>query len=203
MNLEYLGDALDHWKGSIFESLQKGNVFSDFAVDPMITDISCWQPADYLLYAHLLRIKAEQIIRHNHPLQARHSYIGEIIHQGDLFLDPDTGVATSKAGEKYVLFQDIDGLFRRAPGRLLTIYQHIRAQRCADRVDNVTLALQSRIGRFFWRSYESPTVALLFLSRDRSRVAHVEQHFKSVLGSHANARIRGAHRDTAANAVSA
>jgi hypothetical protein len=33
MNLTFLGDALDHWKGSIFESLQKGGILPDFAVD--------------------------------------------------------------------------------------------------------------------------------------------------------------------------
>jgi hypothetical protein len=203
MNLEYLGDALDHWKGSIFQSLHNGNVLSDFAVDPMITDISCWQPADYLLYALLLRIKAEQIIKHDQTLQKRDAYIGEITHQGDLFLDPDTGVATSKADKKYVLSSDVENLFHNAPSRLVIVYQHIRAQRCAERVDNVTSTLQSRIGQFYWRSYESPTVALLFLSLNRSRVAHVEQHFKNILGNHAEKRIRGAHRDTAAIAASA
>lgn len=191
MNLAYLGDALDHWKGSIFESLQNGNVFSDFAVDPMITDVRGWEPADYLLYARLLRIKAEQIIKHEQPLQARIAYLGEINHQGDLFLDPDTGVATSKADEKYVLANDIKTLFHNVPGRLVIVYQHVRAQRCADRIDNVISTLQSKIGGFYWRSYESPTVALLFLSRDRSRAESVHQHFKTVLGSHAEKRVRG------------
>jgi len=45
MNLRYLGDALDHWKGSLFESLQQANILHDFAVDAMASDWTDRQPA--------------------------------------------------------------------------------------------------------------------------------------------------------------
>jgi hypothetical protein len=38
MNLKYLGDTLDHWKGCLFEYLQAQCVLRDFAVDPMATE---------------------------------------------------------------------------------------------------------------------------------------------------------------------
>jgi hypothetical protein len=40
LNLIYLGDALDHWKGSLFESLQQEKAVQGLAVDPMTSDLS-------------------------------------------------------------------------------------------------------------------------------------------------------------------
>jgi hypothetical protein len=202
MNLKYLGDALDHWKGSIFESLQKANVVSDFAVDPMATDANDWQPTDFSIYAKLLRVTTAQVIRHKQTLENRSAYFAEIQHQGDLFLDPDTGVATSSPSSlwQYLRPQEIACLIN-VPNRLLIVYQHIRAQRCAERIDNVMSALKLAMAKFCWCSYESPNVALLFLSRDSSRVNLVAQHFKDVLGSHAGKRIRGTHCDAASNSA--
>lgn len=39
MNLRYLGDALDYWKGSVFFRLQERGILKDFSVDPMLTDL--------------------------------------------------------------------------------------------------------------------------------------------------------------------
>jgi hypothetical protein len=98
MNLKYLGDALDHWKGSLFECLQFAEVLRDLAADPMAADQDQWSDADFSLYARLLHIRQEQVIRHKESLFSRDSYFAEIVHQGDLFLDPDTGVATVQRG---------------------------------------------------------------------------------------------------------
>ena len=94
MNRKYLGDALDHWKGSVFESLQQRNALRDFAVDTMATDMNDWQSEDINVFARLLRISASQIIRHTVTLKTREKYFAEIEHSGDLFLDPDTGIQT-------------------------------------------------------------------------------------------------------------
>jgi hypothetical protein len=193
MNLRYLGDALDHWKGSIFESLQNANAISDFAADPMTTDADDWQPIDFSIYAKLLRITEAQVIKHEERLQNRSAYFAEIRHRGDLFLDPDTGVNTSRASRQHLLPQEIGHLLDQAAARLLIIYQHIRAQRCADRIDKVISVLQGEVGEFCWCSYESPNVAMLFLSREQSRVKPVAQHFKSIRGNHTARRIGGTH----------
>jgi len=190
--LKYLGDALDHWKGSLFESLQNANVLRDFSVDPMCTDAEPWQSADFSLYARLLHIRAVQVIRHKHTLQNRKAYFAEISHQGDLFLDPDTGVSTSAANSQYLRPRELGQLLDLATQRMLVVYQHIRTQNCAVRIDNVILALESQAGRFHWCSYESPSVALLFVSRS-PRPLEVAGHFKTMLGRHSGNRIRGSH----------
>ena len=112
MNLMYLGDALDHWKGSLFEFLQAEQLLRDFAVDPMATDGHFWEDTDFALFARLLRINANQILRHEFPLVQRAPYFNEIDHAGDLFLDPDTGIQTGGNGHpaKYVKPHELAGL---------------------------------------------------------------------------------------------
>lgn len=194
MNLRFLGDALDHWKGSLFESLLKAQVLRDFAADPMASDLESWQQEDFKLYARLLRITPAQIIGHRATLEDRAKYFGEISHRGDLFLDPDIGIATRGMKGKprcYVKPSEIGQLLDGPFGRLLIIYQHVRAQRVASRVNDVLDTLRQEIGSFSWCSYESGTVAMLFLARVRARAAFVEEHFTAVLGRHAAGRIRG------------
>lgn len=193
MNLEFLGDALDHWKGALFASLQKEKILRDFAVDPMATDQDSWGKKDREVYARLLRIKQSQVIRHKVSLQKRAKYFGEIAHKGDLFLDPDTGVETPGVkGDRcrYVRPAEIGQLFDRSDERLLIIYQHVRGKRVSDRVEKVLKTLHDEIDQFRCCSYESGTVAMFFLSRLEARTSTVAKHFKAVLGRHANGRIR-------------
>lgn len=114
MNLEYLGDALDHWKGSLFEYLQSERVVRDLVVDPMATDADQWSDDDFALYACLLRVSVKQIIRHKALLADRSSYFAEIRQSGDLFLDPDTGVAAHGASPiaKYVKPREVAALLQ-------------------------------------------------------------------------------------------
>jgi len=136
LNLNFLGDALDHWKGSLFESLQEAQVLQDFAVDPMASDLGSWNSEDFLILARLLRITPAQIIRHQVSLRERARYFGEISHRGDLFLDPDTGVATRRVKDhcRYVNPPEIGVLLDASPDRLLAVYQHVRAQRVSERI---------------------------------------------------------------------
>ena len=60
MKLTYLGDAHDHWKGSVFQYLQEGEILRNFLVDSMATDASPWNTANSKLYAHLLRIEEKR-----------------------------------------------------------------------------------------------------------------------------------------------
>ena len=96
MNLRFLGDALDHWKGSLFELLQKTNQLHNFVVDPTAADWGSWQPEHVDAFARLLRIDRRQIILHNASLKDRTMYFNEIRSEGDLFLDPDTGIKTGR-----------------------------------------------------------------------------------------------------------
>lgn len=190
MNLQFLGDALDHWKGSLFESLQKAQLLRDFAADPMVSDFDSWQEEDFKLLARLLRVMPNQIIRHLIRLQNRAKYFAEISHRGDLFLDPDTGVATGRVKKAHVSPAEIVQLLDNSPERLLVIYQHVRAKSVAQRIDEVMNSLKHAIGEFSACSYESGTVAMLFLARKPARIAEVVGHFQTFLGCHAAGRIR-------------
>jgi len=66
MNTQYLGDALDHWKGCLFEYLESEHALLDFGVDPMATDPDRWGETDFELYARLFKAHREHpnIIRH-------------------------------------------------------------------------------------------------------------------------------------------
>jgi len=191
VNLAFLGDALDHWKGSLFESLQQAGVVRDFAVDPMASDGDAWQPEDFSVLARLLRIDRSRLISHHVGLSSREQYFEEIAHRGDLFVDPDTGVATGKVKklESYIKPVEIAQLLE-VPDRLLVVYQHVRAQPVCERVDAVCRKLQETTSRFHWCSYESGTVAMMFLARAKKRTAPVATHFFSMLGRHATGRIR-------------
>ncbi len=191
MNLRYLGDALDHWKGSLFESLQNGGVLRDFAVDPMASDLPEWTPEDFLLFSTLLRVNRAQVISHTYTLSNRSKYFAEIRHPGDLFLDPDTGVATgrSRPSAKHISPSEIAALALPID-RLLVIYQHVRGKKACDRVDDVCQALYGVLSEYHWCSYESGAVAMIFVARKSERTRAVVQHFSRLLGRHMSNRIR-------------
>lgn len=192
MNLDFLGDALDHWKGSLFESLMQAQVLQNFKADPMVSDPDRWREEDWELYSRLLRIEREQIVQHRVTLRdGRAGYFRETSHHGDLFLDPDTGVATGRVREpqRYVSPSEVGQLLDSSTHRLLIVYQHVLGK-VARRVDEVMKTLQCQIGGFAGCWYESGTVAMLFLARSPARTAQVEEHFATLLGRHAPRRIR-------------
>ncbi len=192
MRLSFLGDALDHWKGSLFDSLRQADVVRELAIDPMASDLADWTSSDYEIFAHLLRVSSSQIIRHEVHLTERSRYFAEISHKGDLFLDPDTGVATGhvKDPNQYVWPLEIGQLLDVANDRLLMVYQHVRAQPVASRVDSVLYALQREVSPFHWCSYESGTVAMLFVAKQGGRIATTAKHLRELLGRRAEYRVR-------------
>lgn len=192
LNLRYLGDALDHWKGSLFEFLIGERLLQDFVVDPMATDGECWTATDISLFARLLRVRQAQILRHKAALAARSAYFAEIQHAGDLFLDPDTGIDTRSGTpiDKYVKASELTVLLNSPPTRVVAVYQHVRAQRTCDRVDACLQTLRYGHGRIGWCSYESGNVAMIFLSRNIERTTAISDGFGRLLGRHKEGRVR-------------
>ena len=193
MNLDYLGDALDHWKGSLFAFLQGEGALRDLAVDAMATDASHWTAGDFALYARLLRVRDDQVIRHSFPLAVRTGYFAEVRHRGDLFLDPDTGIDTGGLSPiaKYVKPTDLAFLLERPRARVLAVYQHVRAQKACERVDSCMVSVAREMPDVAWCSYESGTVAMLFLSRDEpNRVQAIRLGLERLLGGQAERRVR-------------
>jgi hypothetical protein len=192
VNLTYLGDALDHWKGSLFEFLQATCVLRNLAVDPMATDPHKWTSDDFALYARLLRVRNEKVIRHNFPLAVRTGYFAETRHGGDLFLDPDTGIDTGGLSPiaNYVKPDDIAWLLSQADARTLAVYQHVRAQKTSARVDCCLNSIARVAPDVACCSYESGTVAMLFISLELDRIRAVSEALHGFLGRHAERRVR-------------
>ena len=192
MKLQYLGDALDHWKGAIIDHLQADGQLDNFAIDPMISDAAPWNAADLGLFASLLHVKTHQILPHVAKLPAqRTAYFEEVIHPGDLFLDPDTGVATCAVRNlwQYVTPSEVRQLLARHDSRVVAVYQHIRARRARRRVEEIVDKLRDPQVCFAACSYESSTVAMLFLSRAERRIRAINDSFRKRLGCHAEERI--------------
>jgi len=192
MNLQFLGDALDHWKGSVFEILQKSGQLVNFRVDAMASDAEDWGPSDWNLFSSLLRVRPDQIIPHRNSLKgSRANYFQEISESCDLFLDPDTGVQTGAVNNPWQYLRPIElvALLDKNPKHVVAVYQHVRAQATRVRVQQVLTSIKIINQGFFCTSYESGTVALLFISFDRSRVKSINNCFGALLGKHADRRV--------------
>ena len=191
MNLRFLGDALDYWKGAILSDLRAEDLLTNLRVDRMASDQ--WQPADLALFAHLLRIKENGLISHRYRLlQQREKYFAEISADGDLFLDPDTGIQTSavKHIEQYLKPSELLQILEAKKDRLVAVYQHVSRVRTRRRVERILSILESeKKSDFFCVSYESGTVALLFFSYKRERIEGVRNYLCSLLKVHATHRI--------------
>lgn len=191
MNLLYLGDALDHWKGSLFEDLGQAGLLRDLAVDAMCTDAEHWRSADHTLYARLLRVRRNQLVHHRRSLKEdRTAYFREVEHKGDLFLDPDTGIATYRVRnrQQYVFPAEVHDLLSARPNGAVAVYQHVSRKRTRDRLQRVVSALEQPDQPFSCCSYESGTVAMLSFSRQAGRIEGIYQHFKEILGRHSARR---------------
>jgi hypothetical protein len=192
MNLLHLGDALDYWKGSLFENLISTNALSNLAVDAMATDVASWTPDDYALYARLLRVACDKLIHHERPLDDTVAYFEEIQCTGDLFLDPDIGILPKSAcrSRQHISPMIITGFLHTPRSRVVAVYQHIRAQKTDIRVDSCVARVLDVSGPTGWCSYESSTVAMLFFSVDTDRIIKLHSALHALLGSRADQRIR-------------
>lgn len=190
MNSSFLGDALDHWKGALFSFLLQEDALDDLVADPMLTDPEAWKPDDFRLYARLLNLPGDRVLAHSRSLRDRAAYFREIGHAGDIFLDPDVGIATHRVRrrEQYVEVVDVIRLLFSGQGRMVVVYQHVRGKTVADRVDRVVSKFPADL---FWVSYESGTVAMLFISLAPWRTERVAGSLRNLLGRHAEHRIRG------------
>jgi len=193
MQLKFLGDAFDYWKGDLFCRLQREGILVDFRVDPMLTDPENWRTSDSRIYADLLQITEAQILRHKRKLREdRAQYFAEITHTGDLFLDPDTGISLGYVRhlEKYIRVEEVCRLLSEKSPRILCIYQHIGREKTTDRLSKLITALRESGKRIYCCSYETPNVAMLFTSQEQNRIEQVNECFKNHLGRHSDRRVK-------------
>jgi hypothetical protein len=189
MDLQHLGDAHDHWKGALFEHLKRAGVLRDLTIDRMATDHAGWTEADFRLYARLLRVEPRQIIRDDRTLASRKNYFAELVHSGDLFLDPDTGIGSGSPIARYVKRKELAELLGQARGSVIAVYQHVRGN-TRERVDGCLRALGGDIDGVSWCSYESGAGAILFFSKSERRIASIVGAFGKLLGRHAERKVR-------------
>lgn len=191
MNLRFLGDALDYWKGAILSDLRSEKLLTNLRVDAMASDT--WQPDDLALFSHLLRVRKGDFVSHRYHLcEQRQKYFAEISADGDLFLDPDTGIQTSpvKHLEHYLKPSELFEILGAKKDRIVAVYQHVSRVKTRRRVQRILSTLEhEKKGDFFCVSYESATVALLFFSHERKRAEGIQNYLCSLLGNHAAHRV--------------
>jgi len=212
MNLKYLGDAKDWWKGAVLTCLRRTGAIRSPQVVPMFTDVGRWSDEDLDSYVAFLGIEGRGLLFTESPYrlftQARREEYFEAVlkwtlgpaeRDRDLFLDPDTGLSV-KGSKKHVRPEECWSLVQDRPDKVVVVYQHgARAPearpweemrlRCAlDAVEGGHgLALAS--GGQSSSDLPKGDAALLFLSLDKSRIAAVEKSLSDALGSNAEKRI--------------
>lgn len=191
MKLEYLGDAFDHWKGSLIGQLREKRLVRNLLVVPMINDPDPWKSEDFDTYAELLHVERASVLELHFRRMARRSYFDTIDPKRDLFLDPDTGIQTGQQSPvaKYVKPEEIRRLLAAGRARLLMVYQHgARGQTIKERIRSVMQT--PKIDDLCWCSYESNASAILFLSRDCGRIDRIARHFRKILHGCARNRVQ-------------
>jgi hypothetical protein len=188
MKLTHLGDALDHWKGSLIELIGGKRL----RVVPMFTDRDLWTEKQIGAYARLLHLRPEDVLKRDSRFsgKTRTSYFCDL-GEHDLFLDPDTGIAPDdkNAKKEHVRISEIAGRLSAAPSRMLLIYQH--ASRDKDGLRKKLNSLHSTDGLqgcdIF--AYDSGSVSMLVISQHHERARGALACLKSWLGPIAATRI--------------
>lgn len=183
MNLKYLGDALDHWKGSLLQRLYKEGLLINLHADPMITDSRPWDDAEIHVYSKMLNMETNRILNATKLFRGNIANYFSYSYHGDLFVDPDTGIATGDRCYKHITVDEIDTLLSKNGDRIISIYQHnAQGMRMPDRVDRVIRHLNNEIPGIVLSSYESATVAMLFASRNEKRICDIFNCLQNMLG---------------------
>jgi len=188
MNLEYLGDAFDHWKGSLI-SILRPRLICPLTVVPMATDAGNWTPEDWQAYRRLLHLGRADIICELPFAAMRDGYFEGVSRDRDIFLDPDTGIATGNARRKHVEIQELNGLLNGSKNRLLMIYQHSARNNFHLRLVDIAGHVQENIQGSHFAVYECRQVAMFFISLDRKRIRDIGKALRAYLIGTANWRI--------------
>ena len=194
MQRDFLGDALDFWKGDLLSRLEAGRVANDVHVLPMLTDAPWVQP-ELDTYASLLRRRTEQIIlaqvRFGTGSRSSYSSDANRVWAGDIFVDPDIGVHDA-GGSECVRLDELRVLLDpgklAATDRLLIVHQH-RGQRQTR--DAAIESWQKRIAPLGVPTciLSCEQVGLFFVSRAESRIAELRRFLEKMLGPTARSRV--------------
>jgi len=187
MNLKHLGDAFDHWKGSVIELIGGKTL----RVLPMFTDQKKWKPRQLSTYARLLHRKPGDILKQKVTFsrKSRAGYFGNLGNE-DLFLDPDTGILPDQnATKRHVKPSEIATLLEESGSRMLLIYQHSSHEKDGFSEKLKLLRRSDGLDSCFMFAYDAGTVSMVILSRSKNRVKKASKRIRSWLGPVGPARI--------------
>ena len=177
MKLEYLGDAFDHWKGSVIRELSKGKgaLLNKLWIAPMFTDEKDWKKNDVNKYAGLLNVSAKRIFLDT-TFKKRKIYFRELKRKrSDLFLDPDAGISFERSKKTHVNMAEISQLLDGNSKRVVMVYQHHRGKYPdADEWLN-EISSNSEIKAI---AYKAGLVTMFFISNNRSRLVSIAKRLE-------------------------
>jgi hypothetical protein len=196
MKLTHLGDALDHWKGSLIRLLKRGKVLRNLRILPMITDTNAkriWSDPCFELYARLLSVNESEILKPKIELldHERRSEYFSIGSNYDLFIDPDIGIENTKPRkeekfqrEKYILLSEVAGLLRQDSSRLILIFQY--SSNGKDWLKKKTNDLKNYLSKCDESrsvfAYFAGQTSMMFMSQDSQRVKNACNCLEEFLG---------------------
>ena len=171
MNTKFLGDAFDHWKGSLISFLSINRLVKNVVVEPMITNDSKWSKEDLETYSRLLKLESSSQICHGQSTFSgdRETYFDALPKNADIFLDPDIGIATSTAGKKRVRVAELEKLLVNAD-RVLIVYQHSARGFFYKRLIQIGDRISRDIPNVHYAVYECGRVAVFFISLNKARI---------------------------------
>lgn len=177
MQLEYLGNEFDRMKGVVLDLLQRGGLLEGLVVDPMARPASRWTAEHFGQYVRNLSLDGpHQLAEHNMSWDTgkRMPYFAELdFYAGsDFFLDPDAGVATSRAKRKHLKPTEAVGLLQDQ--NVVAVYQHGARGPIERRVQTVVQALQKCLPSIECLAYMERNAGILFLAKQSSRLRDIE-----------------------------
>jgi len=190
VNSQFLGDALDHWKGSIISLLLSKQLTQNIVAEPMITDLQPWQREDIDTYGRLVSRELLCPICHGGSTFSgrREDYFNEIPQYGDVFLDPDIGIALGKATRKHVKITEIKKLLGQS-NRVVMVYQHSGHEDFHQRLLTIKNKISGAIPNVHCIVYQCGQVAMFFISSSDSRIAEIKNALQELLRGTARRRI--------------
>jgi hypothetical protein len=176
----------------VLGELAANGKLSDLCVEPMITDLESWCEKDFLTYARLLKLPLDRIVRHKDSFKRpTESFFDSIPLHGDVFFDPDTGVKDHGGKPKHIKTTEIQKVLDKdtKKSRVLVVYQHSSRKKFAERLEEVTGLLRSRIPEVQALVYECGQVAMVFISYDAKRISSIKEQLEGILEGFASERI--------------
>lgn len=181
MQRRYLGDALDFWKGCFLDVLRStAPQGHDLQVLPMFTDKE-WSNDERALYARLLHALPHALMTHAQLVKdGRNRYFSALSRPeaSDVFIDPDTGIATASPKPAHVTVDEVTSFLTAT--NVVAVYQH-RPRRASPpwlgRYRELVVVKQGT----FALGYESAQVGMIFVTRAHDRAVRLTQALRREL----------------------